>query len=127
MLIMRIYALYGRDVRVLVFLVVISAILLALGCVSILFNLPIHFAIYSTSPDLRRARCVILLNLSGLAMVDIAPSQMTITMFWLILDVVFLKAVTGTCFFFKLYYYPMSTAICLEQNVSIPFPSSPLV
>ena len=38
MLIMRIYALYGRDLRVLVFLVVISAILFALGCVSVLFE-----------------------------------------------------------------------------------------
>jgi hypothetical protein len=36
MLIMRIYALYRRDVRVLVFLVVLSVILLAIGFVSVL-------------------------------------------------------------------------------------------
>ena len=37
MLIMRIYALYKRDLRVLVSLLVIAIILLALGCVSVSF------------------------------------------------------------------------------------------
>lgn len=32
---MRIYALYRRAIRVLVFLVVISAVLFAVGCVSV--------------------------------------------------------------------------------------------
>ena len=35
--IMRIYALYRRDVRVIVFLVITSSTLLAVGCVSVLF------------------------------------------------------------------------------------------
>jgi hypothetical protein len=42
---MRIYALYRRAVRVLVFLVIVSAALFAIGCVSVLFKF-CHFILH---------------------------------------------------------------------------------